>query len=254
MSTGCFSHYARYYDLLYREKNYVQEARFVDHVLRSAGANPGALLDVGCGTGAHARQFAALGWTVAGVDLSPTMIERARQNLAADARIEFFVGAAADFDLGRPFDAAVSLFHVASYQTGENELARMIENIGRHLKPGGVFIFDFWHGPGVLADPPTRRNRQLEDDGLRVSRTAEPTHRPESCLVEVKYEIVIEDIPTAQTERIVEVHRMRYFFLPELRAILSRAGFAVERVHGGFSEDNLAEQAWYGLIVARKES
>ena len=61
------------------------EARFVDSLIRDAGTARGRLLDVACGTGRHAAEFASLGWDVTGVDLSEDLLERARVN-APDAR------------------------------------------------------------------------------------------------------------------------------------------------------------------------
>jgi SAM-dependent methyltransferase len=251
MKTEAFSHYARYYDLLNRDKDYAGEARFVDGLLRFTGQPPGALLDVGCGTGAHARQFASLGWSVDGVDLSPAMIEIARERTGTDATVGFFAGAATEFDRGRAFTATVSLFHVVSYQSGPDEVCRMFANVRRHLGPGGRFVFDFWHGPGVLADPPAVRVRRAEDERVRVTRIAEPTHRPLERIVEVNYKILVETRASGQVERIEEIHRLRYFSVPELELMLKRAGFNLERTHAGLTAENLTARSWHGLVVAR---
>ena len=96
MSTHSFGHYARYYDLLNRGKDYAAEAKLVDGLLRSAGAEQGALLDIGCGTGAHAREFAAVGWKVTGVDLSADMIALAKAKTPAAAGIDYAQGAAVE--------------------------------------------------------------------------------------------------------------------------------------------------------------
>lgn len=251
MSARSFFQYARYYDLLNRDKDYAAEVGFVDGLLREAGARPGSLLDVGCGTGAHAREFAARGWSVTGVDLSEQMIGLARAKSAPETGIQYATGAAAEFSLPGRFTAVVSLFHVVSYQAAPGEAARMFANVRRHLAPGGVFVFDFWHGPGVRADPPRVRVRRAEDDGIRVTRTARPVHRVEEQIVEVNYEVQIEDRRTGATERINEVHRMRYFFLTEIEAGLRAAGMVIEKTGAGLTPRALSPDAWYGLVVAR---
>ena len=48
----------------------------------------------------------------------------------------------------------------------------------KHLKPNGVFIFDFWYGPGVLTDPPVVRLKRLENEEIEVLRIAEPVMHP----------------------------------------------------------------------------
>lgn len=253
MNPAVFAHYARYYDLLYRDKDYAAEARLVDGWLRGAGVRGGTLLDIGCGSGAHARQFAQLGWTVTGVDLSPAMIGIAQARQPAGlVGSEFLVGAAEEFALGRTVDAAVSLFHVASYQSAPGAALRMLTNVRRHLRPGGRFIFDFWHGPGVLADPPTVRVRRVEDERIKVTRISEPVHRRDENIVEVGYEVFIEDRQqNGHIERLNETHRMRYFSLSELTGWLATAGFSLEHARAGLTEEPLHDRAWYGLVEAR---
>ena len=251
MKTTAFTQYARYYDLLYRDKDYGTEARWIDGLLRGTEGWAGALLDIGCGTGVHAREFAQLGWQVTGVDLSPDMIALARERTPAAASIDYVTASATDFDLGRKFSAVVSLFHVASYQTGPADLPAMLANVRRHLVAGGRLAFDFWHGPGVLADPPTRRERQVVDQGLRVFRVSEPTHHAAEHRIDVSYDVRIENVAGGETHCLREVHRLRYFFLPELEDMLRQARFAIERTQAGLTEAKLDARAWYGFILAR---
>lgn len=250
MSAVTFAEYARCYDLLYRDKDYAAEARWVDGVLREGGRPVGTLLDVGCGTGMHAREFARLGWQVSGVDASSEMIALARERAGPEARVDFSAGRAADFNLERTFTAAVSLFHVASYHTAEGELQRMLANVRRHLRSGARFVFDFWHEPGVRADPPTRRERRVEGDQLRVHRIATPAHHPERHLVEVHYDVIVESPAGGPPRRIEELHRMRYFSVSEIVPYLTATGFTLERTHAGIGGAALDAAAWYGLIVA----
>ena len=69
-----FDAYARYYDLLYTDKDYCGEAAFVDRLLRQHGSAGGDLLELGCGTGRHAVELARRGWQVVGVDRSEEMV------------------------------------------------------------------------------------------------------------------------------------------------------------------------------------
>lgn len=115
-----FGLYARYYDLLYRDKDYAREARFVSEMLRGADPSARTLLELGCGTGRHALELAALDWSVSGVDLSPAMVAQAGERLAVApsairARVDFSAGDVRHVRKGRLFDCAISLFHVMSY-------------------------------------------------------------------------------------------------------------------------------------------
>jgi predicted TPR repeat methyltransferase len=77
-----FGAYAQYYDLLYRSKNYVAEAQYIHQLIQSYVPGALSVLDLGCGTGAHAVQLAREGYRIHGVDLSTGMLERAKSRLA----------------------------------------------------------------------------------------------------------------------------------------------------------------------------
>ncbi|MDR2054629.1 MAG: class I SAM-dependent methyltransferase [Desulfovibrio sp.] len=234
-----FKDYARYYNLLYRDKDYAGESAFVVNALRRHGREPKTLLDLGCGTGRHALAMARAGIAVTGVDMSETMLALGQATLNAHSPAEFpppdlRCGDARAARLGKTFDAVVSLFHVMSYQNTEDDALAVMETARAHLKPGGLFLFDFWHGPGVLRDPPERRERNMEDGATRVRRVAVPEHRVNDNLVIVNYSVTLTT-PDG-ISRLNESHSMRYWFLPELRRLARQAGFAVLR-EGGWMHD-----------------
>lgn len=63
-----FGDYARYYNVLYQDKDYAGEADFVLSCLKRRHEAPRTLLDLGCGTGRHALEMARRGVSVTGVD------------------------------------------------------------------------------------------------------------------------------------------------------------------------------------------
>ena len=78
-----FNEYARYYDLLYRDKDYAAEAAYVASNIRRHSPRATRILELGCGTGVHAEQLARLGFIVHGIDLSETMLARAQARKTA---------------------------------------------------------------------------------------------------------------------------------------------------------------------------
>jgi len=166
-----FDAYAAYYDLLYQDKDYQTEADFVHALLAKHGVPAGGqILELGCGTGKHAECFARMGYTLHGVDMSPAMVDVANARKPADvaAKLEFAVGDVRDVWVAKQFDAVISLFHVASYQTTNADLLAMFKTAATHLKPGGVFLFDCWYGPAVLSDRPVMRVKRMQNDAVEV--------------------------------------------------------------------------------------
>jgi SAM-dependent methyltransferase len=250
-----FSDYAPYYDLFYRGKDYAVETAFVLDVLGSHGCYPRNILELGCGTGGHAEHFAKAGCSVLGVDLSERMINRAVERFAAlpprvPGRFRGMQGDASNFVSPENLDAVVSLFHVASYQTSNDALVGYFRSARSALEPGGLFFFDFWHGPAVLTDRPhARKRREVADDGAQIVRETEPVMRVNENIVDVNYEFILRK--GHEEQRFRETHRMRYLFLPEIHLLAEAAGFAVREAGAWLTRNPLDDAAWYGWAACR---
>ena len=216
-----FDNYARYYDLLYRDKDYDAEAGYVARLLGAHLPSGARILELGCGTGAHAERLAKLGFIVHGVDLSPEMLARAEARKTAltselAGRLSFSQGDARTVRTGDTYDAVISLFHVLSYQTSNADVTAAFETAFAHLRSGGVFLFDFWYGPAVLTQRPETRVKRMEDEAIRVTRIAEPVLHTDRNVVDVNYSVFVQDKSNDAIALLHELHPMRYFSLPEL--------------------------------------
>jgi 2-polyprenyl-3-methyl-5-hydroxy-6-metoxy-1,4-benzoquinol methylase len=112
-------------------------ARRVEFISRQLELAPGkTVLELGCGTGIFTRRIAATGAQIIAVDLSQKLIDEARRQLPAGAKVEFVVA-----DLmqprelaGRRFDGfyCVSVLH-------HLDLERALPAIADLLEPGARF-------------------------------------------------------------------------------------------------------------------
>lgn len=244
-----FGAYARYYDLLYRDKAYGAEAAHLAALIQTYAPGAETLLELGCGTGGHAVELAKHDFEIHGIDLSETMLAVARKH--ASAKLRFDHGDARTFRTARTFDAVVSVFHVMSYQTTNADLAAAFATARAHLAPGGIFIFDCWYGPAVLTDRPVVRARSIEDETVAVTRIAEPVMHAEDNIVDVNYHVFLRDKQTAETSELRETHRMRYLFSPEIRMFLHDAGFEQVYAAEWLTGSALSYATWNACFVAR---
>lgn len=113
------------------------------HLVRFAGIRAGQkVLDVACGTGVVALTAARLGAQVQGLDLTPELIERARENAALmklDAAFQEGDAEALPFP-DAAFDVVVSQFGHIFAPRPDVTIAGML----RVLKPGGTIAFSTW--------------------------------------------------------------------------------------------------------------
>src|SRR4051794_25440991 len=83
MSAGVFETYGRYYDLLYRDKDYQGEAEYIASVLHRADPQIHSILEFGSGTGRHGKLLAGHGFNVVGIERSETMAKAATRGTGA---------------------------------------------------------------------------------------------------------------------------------------------------------------------------
>ncbi len=131
-----------------------------------------SVVDIGCGYGtttlAVAERVARRATLVLGVDISPAMIDHARERARGDSHALFDVADAQTDSLGDPvgeggFDAMVSRFGVMFFDDPTAAFA----NIAAAMAPGGRMAFVCWQGVALnpffsmgrhiralIADPP----------------------------------------------------------------------------------------------------
>ncbi len=252
--------YSEYYDLFYADKNYAAEASFVwDIIQRHKPAGARSVLDLGCGSARHAVEFARAGLMVTGVERSGDMIARAKdriERLSPDLRRQLTLveGDATNYTPATTYDVVVALFHVVSYQTSNDALAGIFRCARLALSKGGLFIFDFWYGPAVLTKQPAVRVRRVAAPNIRLTRIAEPEYQFNRNVVNVKYTIILVDQRSGLSKEIVEVHSMRYIFLPEIEMLASQHDFEVTEVGGWLTDRTLDEHHWSGYAAVRVRS
>lgn len=237
-----FGSYSRYYDLLYKDKDYEGEARYVDSLIRKRLPQAASMLELGCGTGRYAREFAGLGYTVHGVDLSVEMIDEARKT-PCDG-VSFSCGDIRSLRLERRFDVVVALFHVVSYQTTDEDVRSTLITVGEHLCPGGIAVLDFWYGPAVLAQQPEVRFKEVSDGSIEVSRIALPVLHDDHNVVDVNYRAFIREKASGRIEELRECHRMRYFFMKDFSWMLPSNGLMLCGVEEWLTGLNPSTQSW----------
>lgn len=249
-----FKEYANYYDVLYKEKNYQEEAEYTHRLINRFHKKASSLLELGCGTGKLALYLGDTGYSVVGVDISQEMLALANSRLMDSGfyNVEFLHGDLRTLKLPRKFDVIISLFHVFSYQTTNGDFAAALTTAKEHLNPDGILIFDCWYGPAVLSNKPTVRVKTIEDNVQQIVRIAEPELHPNTNTVDVNYSMFIKDKEINLVSEVKEMHSMRYFFLPEIRFFLQSAGLSMLHSEELVTGKKLDCESWNAVIVASK--
>lgn len=246
-----FNEYAHYYDLLYKDKNYCGEAEYIDKLIKKYKSGARDILDLGCGTGRHAELLAQKGYTVHGVDMSQSMLEEAQKRAEENDNLSFSLSDIQEFNLCRRYDVTTAFFHVMSYQLKDEALEKVFLNVKNHLQESGMFLFDCWYGPAVLIEKPEIRVKRLENDNVKITRIAEPVMRENENIVEVHYDVFVQDKVTGKIKEIRETHMMRYLFIQEIINIANKCGFNyIDSFEFGSSKP-LSKHTWGSCFVLK---
>jgi SAM-dependent methyltransferase len=250
-----FAHlYANEYDALYASKSYSGECDLIEATCKRFDLEPSSVLDVGCGTGSHIIELASRGYKCVGIDLSPAMLAIAAnkaEQAGLSGDVSFFEGDAREFLVEGPFDLITMMFAVASYLTTNDEIISALKNIRKHLRPGGLFVCDFWYGPAVLSLRPDERIRVIEAGEKKTLRAASTAVDSFNHTADVTFRLWNVE-GSAFLGETTEVHRMRYFFPQEFQALLAQCGFEFLLLSEFPSLDvQLTDQSWNAFCVAR---
>lgn len=247
-----FTDLAPHYDELMQVVPYDSWAEYIELLFEIAEATPKTILDCACGTGNVSFELANQGYAVTGVDISEGMIQRAQDKaqlkseaLSGTPLPKRFVQAdLSDFDLNEKFDAATCLYDSFNYILEPEKLQAAFQCIGRHIKPGGVFVFDMNTPWAFEANLFTQRNLDPRKN-LHYDWKSEYNPNTRVCDVTMLFTRKTAD----GTEQFSEVHRERAYTRAEVEAMLAQSGWDLIKTYDAFTlnQPHDRSERWYFL-------
>jgi len=212
--------------------------------------NKAHILDIGCGTGRHSLELARRGYDVTGIDLSPSMIGKAKALAQKEnLKIDFQVRDARDFDFKGAFDLAIMLCEGAFplMETDEMNFS-ILQNVYNSLKPGGKLIQTTLNG----LFPLFHSVKEFMDKGDNLGQSSGNTFD----LMTFR-DLSVYEIEDDQGNKKSLNCNERYYVPSEMTWLQKSAGFKKVEIFGcklgAFSRgDSLTTEDFEMLIVAEK--
>ena len=203
-----------------------------------------AVLDMPCGPGRHALEFARRGFRVTGVDITKKYLEEAArraeiENLPVDLICE-------DMRLfSRPeaFDLAINLYSSFGYFRDQGDNERVAANFLNCLRPGGVLVMDMMGKEVIASNFQPRVWRELDDGGLMLE---ERTLLENWGWMRMRWMLIREG------KQLEHTFELRIFAASELIDLLRGVGFSEVAAYGNLDGGPYDHQATRLIIVARK--
>ena len=181
------------------------------------------VVELGCGTGSFTQIMKKKGYDIMGVDLSPEMLNIAR-NKAAEAGLDimYLEQDMRELDLYCTAGTIVSVCDSVNYLLEDEDVIETFKLVNNFLFPGGVFIFDFntlHKYRDVIGDATIAENR---DD---CSFIWDNYYHEEEHINEYDLTIFVK---TSEEEdvfrRFSETHYQRGYTLDEMKSFVKAAG------------------------------
>lgn len=216
-----------YAPILFGGERWAEVPVVVDSILALSSAVPGSrVLDVCCGPGRHALEFAKRGYQVTGVDITKPYVEAARESmLAMNLSAEFIHADAREWSRNAAFDLAINLFTSFGYFETRAEDVLMLRHIHQSLKPGGTLAMELLGKEMAARD--FIEGEWFERDGRFILTEFSVVGAWEG----LRNRWVIMD----GKQRVDRVWVQRLYSATELRSALVEAGFASVDLFGSWS-------------------
>jgi SAM-dependent methyltransferase len=207
-----------------------------------------SILDVACGTGAHASLLTETGFIVTGLDLNSFMIEFAHKN---HPTLAFLVGDMQALPFSNAFDAVICMCSSFSYNNSNEEITAALQGFFRALKLGGLAIIDVFNPLSLL------EKRAFASEIREDTKYAQVgMYSVSEISIETSNQLLVEkrSLFTNKDDKLVQsdVTKFRLFFPQELRYFLETNGFDNVIFYGGFDLNNQDLKGTRLIALAKK--
>lgn len=215
----------------------------------------GPILELACGTGRVTIPLAERGYAITGLDLTPEMVEAARQKTAGrDLPIEWLVGDACAFDLNRRFRLIFMTGNAFQAFLDRAAQEAMLGRVAAHLEPDGLFAFETRNPnpANLFADQEEEEWYTYQDPrGMTVRVSGYQTYDP---IAQVQTYTTLRRHETPDGETVVQTSRiaLRYVFPQEMEALLHHNGFRVRERYGHFDRSPLTGESPSMIYVCQR--
>ena len=245
---------ARYYDSEHEGKT--EDLVFYSELADEYG---GPILIVGSGTGRVLLHLAQEGYDVHGIEIEPTMLDRARRKIAGlphlRDKITLHEGDALTIPLDEQFKLAIIPYNTLMHFFQNDGDRRLITRLREWVAAGGGLVIDLPNAGEAFAAPDTeavtleRTFLELESGHLVMQQSVSRIDRVEQ-LMEVSW-IYDEIGEEGVLSRTVVPVLIRYYFYAELRLLLELCGFEVDEVFGDFDRSSFEDGVPRMIVVAK---
>jgi SAM-dependent methyltransferase len=226
-----------------------KERRFFKYTLDTHMVD--TVLDCFCGTGFHIAMLSEMGYEIDGIDISPDMVRKAKENLNvkglnADIRVHDVKALATE----KKYDCVLSMGNSLPHEFGDKNLSKAMKNMYDALNPGGICIIHMENYDRLYED----RERFIPSVYRRGTDSGEVfIFAIDYSDAKVVFNIlsIIEKAGTPKFN--VDVVEYNPIWIKKLDSLILESGFREITLYEDFRMTPLGKDGTYDLIAVAKK-
>ena len=240
------------YDKINGELDYAAWADFIEENIRryNPDMKTELVLDLGCGTGRMTLELGRRGYDMTGVDLSPEMLDLARdaaEEAGLSDKMLWLLQDITDFELYGTVELAVSCLDTLNHLTDAANLRRCLSLIHNYLVPDGLFVFDI-NGKGKFENIYADNSYVMEEDGSVC--VWQNSYNPKTRLCDFFITLFEED-EDGRYNRYDELQTERMYTIRTMKKMLTECGFEFIGAYSDFDFGEATDASERIYITAR---
>lgn len=207
------------------------------------------VLELACGTGRISIPLANQGFQVTGIDISESLLEKAREK---SSLVEWIKCDIRDFDINQKFPLIIFPYNAMRYLLQLEEIEACLNCVKKHLDIGGKFIVDV-KNPSLKYFNEIFLSHQRDVDSIFQA----PDGKGTIVVTRIREYDAEQQILTRKmffrfpghTEDFVEELKLRCYFPKELEALFKYNDFIVESKFGNYDGTAFTSESPQQIIV-----
>lgn len=245
-----FENYGEKYDNECFAQGTIGECDFIERELNHNKALK--IIDIGCGTGRHSIELSKRGYSSTGIDLSESLLEKAREKAKRNGvQIDFLRHDARDLPFDKQFDVAIMLCEGGFPLMETDEMNfEILKNVSKSLKGNAKFIFTTLNGLFPIFNSIEEFCSSNTHDGNATY------HKNTFDLMTFRDHNITKVVDDDGAEKELECNE-RYYVPSEITWLLKTIGFTKIEIFGAtlgaFSrDDKLSTENFEMLVIAER--
>lgn len=204
---------------------------------------PNKILDMACGYGRHANRLAELGHHVTGIDITLGFLEIAKRDAnEKGVSVKYIQGDMRKINFKEEFDRVLLLYTSFGYFEDKDNF-KVLQNVTRALKPGGLFCIDL-HNRDVFLKNFCQFFVEEKGTDLMIDRRTfdSATGRMYNRRIVIR-----------NGKRKDKPFVIRLYNATEIRELLNRVGLSITKIYGDWGAIPFTSDSRTIIIIAKKE-